>query len=231
MRLLKMLSLAIFLFCGLLAARPGHAQSQKICENSPVPTGWVVTAVNSQLGNPCAPNRQITITQLPASANDMSAVCGDSALPSNWVFVSVYDVSQCAPYQSSNIKRANFVSGSMCDLSPVPPGYVVKDVFPANATCAPAREFTLAQIPASATSMSGVCANSPLPSGWAYTSFFNSPSCSPYQAGNMQLVSSASELMCGASAIPAGYSVNAIETTAVCGKYRQYLIRKTQPEG
>jgi hypothetical protein len=226
MKLVRVLSLFALLLCSMLFVRPSHAQSQMVCENSPIPAGWVVTGVNSQTNNPCSPNRQLTIYQLPASVDSVNAVCGNSALPSDWVWVSVYAYSQCAPYQASNIRRANFASGSMCDLSAVPVGYVVTAVFTGN-TCAPARQFTLKQIPAGTFTESGVCANSPTPDGWVYTAVLNGGvSCQPFQLGNIARADYANGAMCANSPVPAGYLVVGIQNSTMCGQYKQYLIKK-----
>lgn len=226
MKLLKVLLMfALLVFCALHVI-PSYAQSQQICGNSPVPSGWVVTGVNSQGNNPCAPNRQLNITQLNALADTMSLVCGNSILPSDWLWVSVYSYSQCAPYQASTIRRANFTSGTMCDLSAVPIGYTVNFVS-TSSTCGAVRQFMLNRIPSGIFTVNGVCANSPTPSGWVYTAILNGKAdCAPFQYGNIAQADYAKGTMCAYSPVPAGYVVVAIQNSAMCGQYKQYLIKK-----
>jgi hypothetical protein len=213
----------VILLCFVLAAFWGRsAHAELVCDGSSIPSGWVIVNINSNVNNPCAPNRQFQITALTSAMNTFGPVCTNSGLPSDWVFTENVSSGQCAPFKSLTISRAIFDVGTMCDFTPQPPGYAITQI-DTSSSCSPQRRFVIQKLRADISSLATVCTNTNLPSDWAFTYHNTGNQCAPYLTYKADRINFDSGLVCDLK-LPDGYLVTLIQPSNFCDPQRQFSI-------
>ncbi|EST34874.1 hypothetical protein [Streptomyces roseochromogenus] len=148
-RLAKFLTVLALLIGGVVAtasaaqAAPATvhpASVTTICSTSPVPSGWVITAINTNAWQ-CG-GSSYTI-QTPVSP---MGVCDNSPIPSGWVITAIHtNVWQCAGGNSYTIQTPVSPMG-VCDNSPIPSGWVITAIHTNVWQCAGGNSYTIAAV-------------------------------------------------------------------------------------
>lgn len=149
------------------------SNSMEICANTPVPAGWVVTAVYAGCGTGTG---RWVIEKLDVNRGSME-MCALSPVPAGWVVDSVYAGCNLTGYGLYRIVpvNTNFNEMRMCNVptAQVPPGWVV--TYTDSGCGLPGyAEYRIQYARPSYGTMS-MCAFSPIPQGW--TVIATEPGC------------------------------------------------------
>lgn len=202
------------------------AQASSVCQNSDIPTGWVVTSVSTATNNPCYPLAQYQIAQ---PTGQTFPACFITSTPAGWTVTHISNFGNpCGSNQPETLTKVSGSSMSVCSNDPannVPPGWAITAVSAPGGACDNYQVWVVRVI--SGTSMS-VCANTPIPSGWVVTQVTatNGP-CANNQGYTIQVLTGTTASICSATnQVPQGWLVISVTGSGniTCQNFEQFTV-------
>jgi hypothetical protein len=130
--MLKRVILAIIVLAAMSAA--SHAQTLTICSGQPVPSGYIVTHIQTNLSCGNGTNNQKTLTYIAGDPfGSTRFACNDgTAIPAGWVIQDTTGNAACGTVIAGNLQTIFNTKGApigtqetVCNFSPVPQGWQI----------------------------------------------------------------------------------------------------------
>lgn len=177
----------------------GSTQTQQICSNVAVPSGYAVIQRSTTNLCPGQTGNGFLATLMITPFTNPMVVCSESPRPPGWVVTQQQTTNRCYNVGSTTTTNATWSIRTpmspmqICTVSPVPSGYVVTDILDSNA-CANSMgggntsSYSI-KIPVQTSGQTEtVCSSSPIPPGYTVIEVLrNQNRCGIYSSAGFQL--------------------------------------------